>query len=135
MVTYGTFYFLVPRLVGRELYSSKLANWHFVMALAGTLLYILAMWAAGVSQGLLWLSTNTLGEPSFAFRDIMSGMKPYYAMRLFAGIVFWLGTLMMVYNLWRTITGARVQQVAVPPVPEQWRFDNAVVTPAAEVRS
>ncbi|MBL4770858.1 MAG: cbb3-type cytochrome c oxidase subunit I, partial [Planctomycetes bacterium] len=35
MVTYGTFYFLVPRLVGAELHSTRLANLHFVLALAG----------------------------------------------------------------------------------------------------
>ncbi len=44
MITYGTFYFLVPRLVGTELYSTQLANIHFWMALGGTMLYIIAMW-------------------------------------------------------------------------------------------
>jgi cytochrome c oxidase cbb3-type subunit 1 len=29
MVTYGTFHFMVPRLVGPVLYSAKLANVHF----------------------------------------------------------------------------------------------------------
>ncbi|MFP5465881.1 MAG: cbb3-type cytochrome c oxidase subunit I, partial [Gammaproteobacteria bacterium] len=99
MVTYGTFYFLVPRLVGAELHSTRLANLHFVLALAGTLLYILAMWAGGVSQGLLWLSVDRLGELSFGFRDIMAGMRPYYGLRLVAGLLFWGGTLLMAYNL------------------------------------
>ena len=51
MITYGTFYYLMPRLVGTELYSTRLANMHFWLALAGTMLYIMSMWAAGVSQG------------------------------------------------------------------------------------
>jgi cytochrome c oxidase cbb3-type subunit I len=123
MVTYGTFYYLVPRLVGRELYSVRLANIHFVLALAGTLLYILSMWAAGVSQGLLWLSVNALGELSFSFRDIMSGMKPYYAMRLFAGLIFLTGTFTMAWNLWLTVRGARVLEVAVKPVPLEWQLN------------
>lgn len=135
MVTYGTFYFLVPRLVGRELYSAKLANWHFVFALAGTLLYILSMWAAGVSQGLLWLSTNVLGDPAFSFTDVMSGMKPFYAMRLVAGIVFWLGTLSMIYNLWRTIVGAEVVRVGVAPVPEEWRLSESATGNAKGARA
>ena len=74
MITYGTFYFMVPRLVGRELFSTRLANIHFWLALAGTMLYIMAMWAAGVSQGLLWLSLDETGELAYSFRDIMSTM-------------------------------------------------------------
>ena len=62
LITFGTFYYLVPRLVGGELYSRRLANVHFWMALAGTMLYILSMWAAGVSQGLLWLTLDEIGE-------------------------------------------------------------------------
>ena len=81
MITFGTFYFLVPRLVGAELYSIELANIHFWLALAGTMLYVLAMWGAGVSQGLLWLSLDEIGELSFSFKDIMASMPPYYALR------------------------------------------------------
>jgi cytochrome c oxidase cbb3-type subunit 1 len=62
MITYGTFYFLVPRLMGTKLHSIHLANLHFWLALAGTMLYIMSMWAAGVSQGLLWLSVDQIGE-------------------------------------------------------------------------
>lgn len=122
LVTYGTFYFLVPRLVGVELHSTRLANLHFVLALAGTLLYILSMWAAGVSQGLLWLSVDKLGELSFTFRDIMAGMKPYYALRLVAGLIFLSGTVLMAYNLFMTTRGRQPLQCAPAPVPEFWRL-------------
>ena len=134
MITYGTFYYLVPRLVGRELYSSRLANIHFVLALAGTLLYILSMWAAGVSQGLLWLSVNEVGELSFSFREIMSGMRPYYALRLCAGLLFLGGTLTMAWNLWRTISGQTLVTAKIPPVPLPWRLGETQSV-AAEVRA
>ncbi len=116
MITYGTFYFLVPRLVGTELYSVKLANLHFWLALAGTMLYIISMWAAGVSQGLLWLSVDEIGELSFSFKDIMSSMVPYYTLRFVAGLIFLGGTLLMAYNLFMTFAGKEVVKVAVPPV-------------------
>ena len=116
MITYGTFYFMVPRLVGRELYSTRLANIHFWMALAGTMLYIIAMWAAGVSQGLLWLSVDQLGELSFDFKDIMSSMTPYYLLRLVAGLVFLGGTVLMAYNLFMTMKGREPVAVTPPPV-------------------
>lgn len=116
MITYGTFYFMVPRLVGRELHSIRLANIHFALALAGTLLYIVAMWAAGVSQGLLWLSVDQLGELSFGFRDIMASMTPYYLLRLVAGLIFLTGTFLMTYNLFMTLKGQHATKVTAPAV-------------------
>lgn len=114
LVTFGTFYFLVPRLVGTRLYSVKLANWHFWLALAGTMLYVLAMWGAGVSQGLLWLSLDALGELRYSFKDIMASMSPYYALRLVAGVVFLAGAVLMAFNLWMTVKGRRVVKTAPP---------------------
>jgi cytochrome c oxidase cbb3-type subunit 1 len=116
MITYGTFYYMVPRLVGGELYSVRLANIHFWMALAGTMLYIMAMWGAGVSQGLLWLSVDEIGELSFSFKDIMSSMTPFYTLRLIAGLIFLIGTVLMAYNLYKTVAGKKAVKVSVPPV-------------------
>jgi cytochrome c oxidase cbb3-type subunit 1 len=116
LLTFGTYYFLVPRLVGAELYSVKWANIHFWLALAGTMLYILAMWGAGVSQGLLWFSVDELGELSFSFKDIMASMVPYYMLRLFAGVTFLAGAVLMVINLWMTIKGRETIRVKPPEV-------------------
>lgn len=116
MITYGTFYFMVPRLVGAPLHSVRLANLHFWLALAGTMLYIVAMWGAGVSQGLLWLSVDEIGELSFSFTDIMASMKPFYALRLIAGLIFLAGTCLMAYNLFKTLAGRNPVMVQAPPV-------------------
>ncbi|WP_237133664.1 cytochrome-c oxidase, cbb3-type subunit I [Pseudohongiella sp. O18] len=116
MITYGTFYFLIPRMAGRPLYSTPLANLHFWLALAGTMLYIMAMWAAGVSQGLLWLNLDETGELRFNFTDIMAGMAPYYGLRLLAGLIFLLGTCLMAWNLFMTIRGRDPVEVSAPDV-------------------
>ena len=116
MITYGTFYYLVPRLVGTQLYSVRLANLHFWLALAGTMLYIMAMWGAGISQGLLWLSLDEVGELSFSFKDIMASMTLYYILRLIAGLIFLIGTVLMAYNFYRTIRGKKTVVVSVPAV-------------------
>ena len=126
LITFGTFYFLVPRLVGGELYSVRLANIHFWLALAGTMLYILAMWGAGVSQGLLWLAMDEIGELSFSFKDIMASMPPYYTLRFVAGLVFLSGTILMAYNLFMTIRGRKTVQVRPPPVSEAHRVGGEV---------
>ena len=60
LIVFGTYYFLVPRLMGRPLHSQAMANFHFWLALAGVMLYVLAMWGGGISQGLLWLSDELI---------------------------------------------------------------------------
>jgi cytochrome c oxidase cbb3-type subunit 1 len=114
LITFGTFYFLVPRLAGAPLWSAKLANIHFWLALAGTMLYVLAMWGAGVSQGVLWLSLDGLGEVRFSFNDVMAAMKPYYGLRFLAGLTFLAGAVLMAVNLAKTFAGRRTV-VARPP--------------------
>src|SRR5690606_33104557 len=114
MVTYGAFYYMVPKLAGRPLYSVRLANVHFYLALSGTMLYIMSMWAAGVSQGLLWLSVDQVGELRYAFVDIMASMTSYYGLRFLAGFIFLSGTSLMAYNLYKTM-GARKAIEARPP--------------------
>jgi len=114
MITYGTFYFLVPKLVGANLYSVKLANIHFWLALTGTILYVVALWGAGVSQGVLWLSLDDLGELRYSFTEVMAAMHPYYLLRLVAGILFLLGTVLMTYNFVKTISGRRTIAVRPP---------------------
>ncbi len=116
LITFGTFYYLVPKLVGKELYSIRLANVHFWLALAGTMLYVLAMWGAGISQGLLWLSLDEFGELRYSFRDIMASMPPYYLLRLVAGLIFLSGAVLMAFNLFKTISGAKTIQVRPPAV-------------------
>lgn len=116
LITFGTFYYMVPRMLGRPLYSVALANLHFWLALAGTMLYIVSMWGAGISQGMLWLSLDELGELKYSFNEILGAMAPYYILRLIGGILFLLGTLVMAVNLYRTSIGASLV-VARPPQP------------------
>lgn len=90
-----------------------------VLALAGTMLYILAMWGAGVSQGLLWLSIDDIGELSYSFNDVMAAMVPYYALRLVAGLIFLAGTVLMAYNLFRTMYGRHTVAVSPPQIIDE----------------
>ena len=131
MITYGTFYFLVPRLYGRELHSVRLANLHFWLALTGTMLYVLAMWAAGVSQGLLWLTVDEIGEVQFSFKDIMASMAPYYGLRLLAGLIFLSGTILMTYNLIMTMKGRKVVDKYPVEVTGEFAIDARVQGAAA----
>jgi cytochrome c oxidase cbb3-type subunit 1 len=116
LITFGTFYYLVPRLAGAKLYSRRLADIHFWLALAGIMIYLLAMWAAGVSEGLLWLSLDELGELRFSFVDVLTSTKPYYMMRLLGGLLFLSGAVVMAVNLFMTVAGKKTVLVLPPAV-------------------
>ncbi len=118
MVSYGTFYFMVPRLVNGELYSSRLANIHFYLALAGTMIYVFSMWGAGLTQGLLWLSLDKYGNLLYSFTDIMTTMEPYYMLRLVGGLLFLAGTVLMSFNLYMTVVGRKIARFSPPIVGE-----------------
>ena len=97
-VTFGALYYLVPVISGRELHSARWANIHFWLALSGVVLYMLSMWGAGVTQGLLWLNLDENGEIKYSFADIMRAVAPYYWARLLGGVLFLAGAVLMAWN-------------------------------------
>jgi cytochrome c oxidase cbb3-type subunit I len=77
---------------------------------------VLAMWGAGLSQGVLWLSLDELGEVRFSFNDVMAAMQPYYLLRFLAGLAFLAGAVLMAWNLAMTFAGRRTVLIAPPVV-------------------
>jgi cytochrome c oxidase cbb3-type subunit 1 len=105
-VTFGALYFLVPKLWKRErLYSIRLVNTHFWIATIGIVFYITSMWVSGIMQGLMWRTYNALGFLEYSFVETVEAMHPYYLIRALGGILFLIGSLIMVYNLWQTTRG------------------------------
>ncbi len=105
-ISFGAVYYLVPRLWGREgLYSLKLVSVHFWISTVGIVLYIVAMWIGGILQGLMWRAYDELGFLQYAFSETVEAMHPFYLIRTLGGVLFLIGSLVMVYNLWRTIRG------------------------------
>jgi cytochrome c oxidase cbb3-type subunit 1 len=104
MISMGCIYSLLPRVLGREtMYSIKLIDVHFWTSTIGTVLYIASMWMAGVMQGLMWRAVNEDGTLTYTFIESLSATYPYYAIRLAGGALFLAGTLIMAYNVWKTI--------------------------------
>jgi cytochrome c oxidase cbb3-type subunit 1 len=116
LIVFGTYYFLVPRLMGRPLHSQAMANFHFWLALAGVMLYVLAMWGGGISQGLLWLSLDDFGEVKYSFIEVMEAMSPYYLLRLVGGLLFFTGAVLMAVNLFMTMFNGQTVRVTPPPI-------------------
>ena len=104
MISMGCLYNLIPRVFGREkMYSEKLIDLHFWTSTIGVVLYIASMWIAGVMQGLMWRAVNEVGTLTYCFFERVVATYPYYAVRLLGGAVFVVGTLIMAYNVWKTI--------------------------------
>jgi len=108
MISLGSLYYLIPRLFGKtEMHSVRLVTLHFWIATIGVVLYIAAMWIAGVMQGLMWRAANPDGTLTFSFVESVKATYPFYAIRLVGGILYFSGMLVMAYNVWKTVQGGK----------------------------
>lgn len=121
-MTFGMIYWLVPRLWKVDDYSKKLANWHFWLGTIGMLLYVLAMYWAGVTQGLMWRAFDETGKLMYPdFMETVIEIVPMYWVRVVGGSLYILGVLVGGYNLVRAArAGAREDTVVDVPTPT-WR--------------
>jgi cytochrome c oxidase cbb3-type subunit 1 len=117
MMTVGSLYVLIPRIYGQtRMWSTRLIEWHFWTTTIGVVLYVAAMWIAGLMQGLMWRATNADGTLTYTFVEALQATYPYYAVRLCGGLLVISGMVLMAYNYWKTAEQARgaVLPVAVP---------------------
>ena len=115
MVSIGSLYFLIPRVFGKtSMFSPKLVEVHFWVATIGVVLYIAAMWIAGVMQGLMWRAVNADGTLTYSFIESVERTYPFYYVRLLGGAMFLGGMLLMAYNVWKTVAGTKPADEAIP---------------------
>jgi cytochrome c oxidase cbb3-type subunit I/II len=115
-------YYLAPILWQRPLYSVGLANLHFWTATIGMLLYICAMWTAGIAQGLMWFAVNEEGMLKYPqFLETVLALMPLYWIRFFGGTLYLAGAVICVYNIYKTASGAPkiIADTTVSFVPER----------------
>jgi cytochrome c oxidase cbb3-type subunit 1 len=115
LVSMGSVYYLIPRLFGQpQMHSIRLIDAHFWVATVGIVLYIAAMWIAGVMQGLMWRAVSPDGTLTYAFVESVKATYPFYAIRLLGGLLYFAGMLIMVWNVWKTIASGKPQDAAIP---------------------
>ncbi len=118
MVSIGSLYVLIPRLYGRkEMWSTRLIDWHFWTTTIGIVLYVAAMWIAGVMQGLMWRATNADGTLTYTFIESLAATFPYYVVRLVGGTIVLAGMFIMLYNVIRTVESRESLNDALIPQP------------------
>jgi len=115
MITFACIYFLTPKLWGRkQMYSMSAINWHFWLATLGIVLYAASMWVTGIMEGLMWREVDDQGFLVNSFADTVSAKFPMYVVRGLGGVLFLGGALIMCWNMWMTIRGAKPADVTLP---------------------
>jgi cytochrome c oxidase cbb3-type subunit 1 len=118
LVSMGTLYHLIPRMFGRtQMHSVRAIELHFWIATVGIVLYIAAMWIAGVMQGLMWRSINPDGTLVYSFVESVKATYPFYVVRFAGGVLYLGGMLLMAWNVIKTATGGSAQPVLAPVMP------------------
>jgi cytochrome c oxidase cbb3-type subunit I/II len=115
-MAFGMLYWLAPRLFQTELWSRKLSNVHFWLGTLGILFYIVAIYAAGVTQGLMWRAFDSTGRLMYPdFIETVVRILPMYWVRAFGGSMYVTGVVLCLVNLvmtWRR----RPAQYVVPVI-------------------
>jgi cytochrome c oxidase cbb3-type subunit 1 len=115
LITMGSMYYLVPRLFGRtEMHSVRAISLHFWIATIGIVLYIAAMWIAGVMQGLMWRAVSDDGTLTYTFVESVKATYPFYAIRLLGGLLYLSGMLIMAWNVFKTVTASKPAEALIP---------------------
>jgi len=114
LVSIGSMYALIPWVFNKPgMYSEKLVNTHFWVSTIGVVLYIAAMWIAGVMQGLMWRAVNEDGTLTYSFVESLEATYPFYFVRLLGGLLFLAGMFLMAYNVWKTVSDSDIKDVEV----------------------
>ena len=115
-LTFGMIYWLAPRLFQAPLFSKKLANAHFWVASFGIILYVVAIYSAGVTQGLMWRAFDETGRLAYPdFVETVARLVPMYWVRVVGGSLYIVGAMIFAYNIFRTWK-ARPATYAVPVI-------------------
>ncbi|MEO5819197.1 MAG: cytochrome-c oxidase, cbb3-type subunit I [Vicinamibacteraceae bacterium] len=119
-LTFAMVYYIVPRIYGTKLYSTRLGNVHFWLATLGILFYAIPLYVGGITQSLMWREFTPEGTLRYAnFLETVVRIVPMYALRVVGGLLFTAGALVAIVNLYRTAgQGAFIpdEEAQAPPL-------------------
>jgi cytochrome c oxidase cbb3-type subunit I/II len=102
-MAFGMLYWLVPRLFQTKMWSPRLVNTHFWLGTLGILFYIVAIYAAGVTQGLMWRAFDETGRLAYPdFVETVVRILPMYWVRVFGGSLYVVGVALALFNIVKT---------------------------------
>jgi cytochrome c oxidase cbb3-type subunit I/II len=116
---FGMIYWLLPRLYQTELASRKMAELHFWIGTIGILLYIVAIYAAGLTQGLMFRAFDESGRLAYPdFIETTVRLLPMYWVRVLGGGLYIAGVVLCAANVvmtWRRAPARYVEVVHEAP--------------------
>jgi cytochrome c oxidase cbb3-type subunit I/II len=103
-LTFGILYWLIPKMFNTQLYSKKMANFHFWIGFIGILFYAVPMYWSGLTQALMWKQFTPDGILQYPnFLETLLQIKTMHMIRIAGGLFYYAGFLAMLYNLIKTI--------------------------------
>ncbi len=97
MVAFGSFYYIVPRLLGSPWPFGKLIDLHFWSSALGIALIVAALTIGGVRQGL------ELNNPELEFMAVTVGTFPWLFAANIGGLLLAVGHVAFALNFFRTV--------------------------------
>jgi cytochrome c oxidase cbb3-type subunit I/II len=103
-MSFGIIYWVIPRMTKTELFSKKLANFHFWIGTLGIIMYALPMYVAGFTQASMWKQFKPDGTLQYGnFLETVTQIMPMYWMRAIGGTLYLVGVIVLVYNIIKTV--------------------------------
>ena len=100
---FGTLYWLIPKIYGTQLWSKKLAGFHFWIGTMGIMFYAIPLYFAGFTQHFMWKEFTPDGVLRYPnFLETVVQILPMYKLRALGGSLYLIGAITMVYNLVKT---------------------------------
>jgi len=127
-LTFGILYWLIPKLWKTELFSKKLANIHFWLGTLGIVFYASSMYWSGITQSLMWKQFTPLGTLQYPnFLETTLQIIPMYMIRAAGGGLYFIGVLLMIYNLFKTAKQGSFEDNEAAEAPALVKVKNAFV--------
>ncbi len=121
---FGILYWLIPKIFRTNLYSLKLANWHFWLGSLGILFYAIPMYWAGFTQYLMWQEFTAEGFLKYPnFLETVTQLRPMYIMRSLGGTMYLVGYIFMTYNLIKTVKAGSLLENEDAEAPGLVKFE------------
>jgi cytochrome c oxidase cbb3-type subunit I len=99
MILFGLFYYMIPRLTGREWASPMLIRVHFWCAAVGITVYFAALSIGG------WWQGRMMNNPDVPFGRIVVYLQPHLFTRSLAGISLTVGHLAFALSFVMNLAG------------------------------
>jgi cytochrome c oxidase cbb3-type subunit 1 len=97
----ASLYLVVPRMTGRQLWSNRLAGWHYWLQILGFAAMFASLSISGLQQGAMQQYSQA------PWIDTLDPIRPYWQMRTLGGTMMDVGLVLFVVNMALTVKSGR----------------------------